>query len=216
MTRPVVSSTTPLTPLLDARTGLVSREWIKWFQGVQQTVNEGFDSNGVYQGVIGTNATFSWRSATIQDILANIDDSGIVTAAGIDFARAYLNKDTDHIADGTGSPLAGGEVAFAAFVTSGPAAGQMLVFNGANWLPHAKATTKAAVAHKWLSSYDDATGFFTQSQPDFTDLSGQADITQMPASGISGTVPLAKITGLGADGSLTFVNGIITAFVSPT
>jgi TolA-binding protein len=34
--------------------------------------------------------------------------------------------------------------------------------------------------------------------------------------GVSGTVALAKITMLGADGSLTFTNGIITAYVAPT
>jgi hypothetical protein len=34
--------------------------------------------------------------------------------------------------------------------------------------------------------------------------------------GISGTAALAKITVLGTDGSLTFTNGIITAYVAPT
>jgi hypothetical protein len=34
--------------------------------------------------------------------------------------------------------------------------------------------------------------------------------------GISGTAALAKLTGLGANGSLTFTNGIITAYVAPT
>jgi len=34
--------------------------------------------------------------------------------------------------------------------------------------------------------------------------------------GISGTAALAKLTVLGANGSLTFTNGIITAYVAPT
>jgi hypothetical protein len=34
--------------------------------------------------------------------------------------------------------------------------------------------------------------------------------------GISGTAALAKLTTLGTDGSLTFTNGIITAYVAPT
>jgi hypothetical protein len=34
--------------------------------------------------------------------------------------------------------------------------------------------------------------------------------------GISGTAVLARITSLGANGSLTFTNGIITAYVAPT
>ena len=35
-------------------------------------------------------------------------------------------------------------------------------------------------------------------------------------TGVSGSVVLAKITALGADGSLNFTNGIITAYVAPT
>jgi len=41
-------------------------------------------------------------------------------------------------------------------------------------------------------------------------------ITIGTAGGISGTAALAKITTLGTDGSLTFVDGIITAYVAPT
>ncbi len=36
------------------------------------------------------------------------------------------------------------------------------------------------------------------------------------SSGISTTITLAKITALGSDGSLTIVNGRITAVVQPT
>lgn len=35
-------------------------------------------------------------------------------------------------------------------------------------------------------------------------------------AGISGTVPLAKLTGGGSNGSLTFVNGMLTAKTDPT
>jgi hypothetical protein len=35
-------------------------------------------------------------------------------------------------------------------------------------------------------------------------------------TGISGTAALAKLTALGFDGSLTFANGIITAYIAPT
>ena len=34
--------------------------------------------------------------------------------------------------------------------------------------------------------------------------------------GVTTTVPLAKITGGGADGSLTIVNGLVTAVITPT
>jgi hypothetical protein len=216
MPRPVVSSTTPLTRLLDPQTGLVSREWIKWFQGVQQTVNEGFDQNGVYQGVIGASASFSWRTATIFHILQYLDDSGVMTALGIDFARAYLNKDTDHIADGTGSPLAGGKVAYTALVTSGPAAGQILVFDGAHWQPHAKATTKAPLPHEWIDGYDDATGVFSASQPAFSDMIGAITSAQMPVGGYTGTIVTAALTVGGTQGSMTFDSGQLVAQVPAT
>ena len=41
-------------------------------------------------------------------------------------------------------------------------------------------------------------------------------ITVATSGGISGTAALAKITLAGTDGSLTFVDGIITAYVAPT
>lgn len=49
-------------------------------------------------------------------------------------------------------------------------------------------------------------------QPTFRTLV-EAD---MPSAGISGTATLAKITGGGANGSLTFTNGLITGYVAPT
>jgi hypothetical protein len=60
-----------------------------------------------------------------------------------------------------------------------------------------------------------------------TELQKQVDALQLTPSfgfgtmafqnvGISGTAALAKLTVLGADGSLTFTNGIITAYVAPT
>ena len=41
-------------------------------------------------------------------------------------------------------------------------------------------------------------------------------ITIGVAGGISGTATLAKLTVLGANGSLTFTDGIVTAYVAPT
>jgi hypothetical protein len=41
-------------------------------------------------------------------------------------------------------------------------------------------------------------------------------ITVATSGGISGTAALAKLTALGTNGSLTFVDGIITAYVAPT
>lgn len=42
------------------------------------------------------------------------------------------------------------------------------------------------------------------------------DVARFQASGVSGTFTLAKITGGGSPGSVTFTNGLITGFVAPT
>jgi hypothetical protein len=175
----VVSSTTPNGRLIDSD-GKATFPFIKWMQGVGATVNGAFDAAGNYQGPIGAQATINGR-ATLASIVSRIDTDGVVLASGIDFSRAYINKDTDHIDDGTGSPLAGGKVAFSALVASIPTAGQTIRFNGTNWLPVFIALTQAAAPSRWLNSYNAATGVFTASQPAFSDISGAATSAQLPA-----------------------------------
>lgn len=41
-------------------------------------------------------------------------------------------------------------------------------------------------------------------------------LANMFNQGFTGTVALAKITGGGTDGSLTLVNGVVTAYTAPT
>jgi hypothetical protein len=72
-----------------------------------------------------------------------------------------------------------------------------------------------AVTSQWVDSISTA-GVPHQSQPAFTDVSGQITTAQLPAAGVSGTIHLAALTGLGAQGSITVTNGLITAFVDPT
>lgn len=45
------------------------------------------------------------------------------------------------------------------------------------------ALTKTAASHKWLASYDAATGAFTQTQPDYSDLSGTPTLATVAATG---------------------------------
>lgn len=68
-----------------------------------------------------------------------------------------------------------------------------------------------SIAHKWLNSYNALTGAFGQTQPAFSDISGQITTSQLPASGISVTITTAKLTVGGTNGSMTFVSGILTA-----
>jgi hypothetical protein len=117
------------------------------------------------------------KQGTIGTITQNIDANGVITADGIDFSRIYKNQNIDYIADGTGSPLAGGKIAFLAL--SNPLTGNVLEWDGASWQWVARAQTQAPTSHEWLASYDQATGNFTQSQPAFSDISGTAAKSQI-------------------------------------
>lgn len=193
------------SPIAD-KDGMATWSFIKILQDWDTKLRNGLNQIGQITQDIPTTTKIVGRVA-IGTILQFLDDGGQVLAGGIDFTRAYTNKDTDHIADGTGSPLAGGKAAEIALVTSPP-------------VPEAS---------KWVKGF--AGGVFTKTQPDFSDLSGSAtpaqvpalsaltgQITtaQLPASGISVTITTAKITVGGANGSMTFTNGLLTAQVQAT
>lgn len=155
----VVSNTTPNGKLINPD-GTATFPMIKWMQGIGRAINAAVDPDGSFDGNIGPDATINGRS-TLAKIVQFIDADGVVTGPGIDFARAYANKDTDHINDGSGNPLAGGKVAYAALVASMPVAGQTIEYDGSHWLPVAIAQSKAIVPSQFLQSYDAATGTFT-------------------------------------------------------
>jgi hypothetical protein len=110
----------------------------------------------------------------------------------------------------------------------------VIFFDGTNWwssnIPIVPVNTPG-VAHQWLASYNAATGAFTLSQPAFTDISGtatagqvpalsaltgQITTSQLPSSGLTTTIVTAKLTGGGANGSMVFTNGILTASTPAT
>ena len=90
----------------------------------------------------------------------------------------------------------------------------MVVFDGSNW--HVSALlvipqNTPAITHEFLTAYNSATGAFTQAQPAFSDISGNLATSQLPTAGISATITTAALTSLGTQGSMTFVNGVLTA-----
>ena len=158
--------------------GVLTPVFIRGFADLLNRVTEALNLQGQLTGNIFPTSLIVGRVA-IGTILQYLDDNGIVLGPGIDFARAYVNKDTDHIADGTGSPLAGGKVAYSALVATSPTADDMPVFTGAVWALTQKTHTKAPASSKWLDSYDSATGDFTNSQPAFSNVSGVATTAQI-------------------------------------
>lgn len=93
-----------------------------------------------------------------------------------------------------------------------------------------------AIAHEAIVSYDASNGMFGQLQFDFADLTGIATTVQIgtgaPAAGdyvdggtgawtalpggLTHVIPLGPLTVGGTTGSITVVNGRITASVDPT
>jgi hypothetical protein len=114
---------------------------------------------------------------------------------------ATLTPASGTINEASSFPLLGGQV-----VT--------VVFDGTNFeispllaLP----VNIPAVTHQWLDAYDSETGVFSQTQPAFTDISGQIVSGQLPSGGISATIVTAQLTPTGTQGSMTFVDGQLTA-----
>lgn len=95
-----------------------------------------------------------------------------------------------------------------------------------------------AVTHEWIDAYDSTSGTFTQTRPDYTDLTGlpTLPVTKAPVAGeyltgynsvtgafsqstpagISATIVTAALTIGGTQGSMTFVGGILTAQTQAT
>jgi hypothetical protein len=107
---------------------------------IQEAVSMGADPNGpmvrllqdlttradkttTNLGQIQAVAPIVGRTEGIATTLQNVDTAGTILAAGVDFSRAYANKNTDNIADGTGTPLAGGKRGAIALDTNNRLAG---------------------------------------------------------------------------------------------
>lgn len=233
----------PASTFISSRSPIVDSDgnatffFIKILQGWDTKLQNGLNQIGQILQPIPSATPIDGHTEGIGVTLQFLDGSGVVLAGGIDFARAYLNKNTDNIADGAGSPLAGGRAAGLALVTSHP-------------VPE---------AHKWVNGL--VAGVFTKTQPAFADISGTAAAAQvpplsalsgsvtaaqvpplsalsgsvtaaqvpslsalsgrittgqLPASGLSVTITTAKLTVGGTNGSQTFTNGILTAQVQAT
>lgn len=98
----------------------------------------------------------------------------------------------------------------AATMTIPQGLGAVLVFDGTNFdalIYPVPPENTPAVAHEWLAGYNSVTGAFSQTQPAFSDISGQITSSQLPTGLFSGTIVTAQLTPTGAQGSMTFLSG---------
>ena len=193
-------------------------------EGIGTTVNH-IDATGVMQSTGLVAATSASQGAVVMypGAVSNV----LGTASG----------SANTAFDAAGSAAAAQAAAIAASnsytnnasnINSGTLPNAVLPTPGAGALGGVKSAT--AGAHNFATGID-TSGNPVFSQPAFSDLSGSASagqipalssltgaITagQLPAAGISVTITTAKLTGGGANGSMTFVNGQLTAQVAAT
>jgi len=190
----VVSPFTPRTKLVDDN-GYATWEFLKFAQGLAQAVNNALNILGQFDGVIGPDATVAGHVGTLKDNIQNLSASGLLAATAL---TGIVQPAQLPAAD----PITQGAVVL-------PAGAPSNVLDSAAFQP-ASAFDPAGAAAAAQAASDPA------GSAGAAETASKAYTDSKFAPGISGTVPLAKITGLGADGSLTFANGLITAKVDPT
>jgi hypothetical protein len=199
-TKPIVSVTTPNGPIVDIKTGSAVFSFLKWMQQVGQLLNQVFDN----QGALSPDSIPFPTSTSL----------GGVTSAG-PVTHQWINS-----IDSTGTPLLS-QPAFTDL--SGTAAANQIpplsALSGsvtAGQVP-ALSALNGSVTPAQVPPLSSLNGSVTAGQvPNLSALNGQITEAQLPASGQNVTIITAKLTTGGANGSMTFTNGILTAQVQAT
>jgi hypothetical protein len=171
------------------------RQFELLFATLDSISNQNVEAGQVYAGPeSGTAAPPVFRDLVQSDIpseaLTRVNDTNVQLTLGGDPANALLAAVSLTLAWAGQLSVARGGTGQSSFTN-----GQLLIGNSTgNTLTKATLTPGAGIS--------------------ITNAAGA--ITVATNGGISGTAALAKLTALGANGSLTFVDGLITAYVAPT
>lgn len=91
------------SPMVDDK-GMLTSIWQRWLtETMTRTV-----SSLTLQGEITKTTAIHGRTEPLAQTVQNVDAGGVITEKGVDLSRPYVNKTTDFINDGTGTPLTGG------------------------------------------------------------------------------------------------------------
>ena len=203
--------TPPRVPLIDPRTGLIDRAWYMFFLSLLNAatiVDDGNLGPSPESLIASYDAALQTLAQTVETQPLQVDLSAdlaalkqeVETAPRLEIGTiASQNADNVNITGGKISglvpplPVASGGTGQSTYTD-----GQLLIGNSSgNTL--SKSTLTAGT--------------------NITIANGAGSITisaSFSTTGSTGSVTLAKITALGTDGSLTFSNGLITAFTAPT
>jgi len=242
----------PRTPLIDETTGLLSREWFRWFNNINNIVGSGLGVIAVINGGTGQ-STYTNGQLLIGNNTGNtLSKNTLTPGTGIGVTNgpgsiSIANTGVLSIVAGAG-------------ISASPSTGNVTVANtgvtsfsaGTTGLTPNSPTTGSVVLAGTLAIANGGTGATTDagartnlglgtiatqnannvnitggSISGITDLAiadggtGASDAATARTnlglgSGLSVTITTAKLTVAGANGSMTFVNGILTAQTQAT
>lgn len=197
------------TPLMD-KNGNMDPVWQRWFINVIQRIQAGLDIIGRFTGEIGSTATVEGRAGTLVEAVQHLSTTGQLAATALTGTiaagqlPAALTTSQGAVVLPLGAPS--NVLDTAAFQPS-------TAFDAAGSAATAQANAEAFAANgSNISSGTVAAARI----PALSLLSGQITTSQLPSSGISATITTAKLTAGGTNGSMTFVNGILTASTPAT
>lgn len=194
-----VSFTGLNTQFVDLKTGMVTWTWLKIIQQWQTQLAGGFDPNGNLIGNIDPTVEIFGRGGTIGSILENLGDTGIITPAGLP-AATPTEQGAVVLPAGASSNVLGTAAIqpSTAFDPAGAAA-------AAQTAAETFATTAANAAQTNAENFSkNASNLST----------GTVAIGLLP--GINAVITTAALTVGGTQGSMTFVNGLLTNQVPAT
>lgn len=196
----VVSATAPTGVIVDTKTGYATPFFQKWLQGIGATINTAFDQ----QSNLTPNAIPAPGPASLGGIKSVV---GVVSQ----WIRAIGTDGTPELSQPSFSDLSG-----TAAQTQIPPLSSLSGAVTPGQVPQLSQLS-GKVTPAQVPDLSTLNGAVTPGQvPPLSDLTGRITDAQLPADGISVTITTAALTALGAQGSQTFTNGILTAQVQAT
>ena len=234
--------TPPRVPMVDPRTGLIDRAWYLFFlslNDIATTVVDDLVGPSSESLIASYDAALQSLAQTVETQPLPVDLSAdlaalkqeVETAPRLEIGTiASQNADNVNITGGKISglvpplPTASGGTALSAFTSGGAVYATSTTALTTGTLPVASGGTGQTTFTNGQLLIGNTTGNTLNKATltagsNITITNGAGSITidaSFSTSGSTGSVTLAKITALGTDGSLTFLNGLITAFTAPT
>ena len=204
--------TPPRVPLIDPRTNLIDRAWYLFFLSLNDIATNVVDDVNLGTDSISLIASYD---AALQSLAQTVETQPLPVDLSADLAALKQEVETaPRLEIGTIASQNADNVN----ITGGKISGLVPP------LPTASGGTGQSTYTDGQLLIGDTTGNTLSKATltagsNITITNGAGSITigaSFSTTGSTGSVTLAKITALGTDGSLTFSNGLITAFTAPT